>query len=128
MYAITQRFVEPLPNVDQLVDKTRGALFFNKLDLAMAYMQFRIREEDQFKTSFRVLGGQYEFRVGAFGCMACRRSPCGICIRFLAAPAYCLTRRAGPKPPMARPLPGPGLLALAHPCLGASFKCTAMTS
>jgi hypothetical protein len=30
-------------------------------------MQFRIREEDQFKTSFRVPGGQYEFRVGAFG-------------------------------------------------------------
>ena len=33
----------------------------------MAYMQFRIREEDQHKTSFRVPGGQYEFRVGAFG-------------------------------------------------------------
>ena len=33
----------------------------------MAYMRFRIREEDQFKTPFRVPGGQYEFRVGAFG-------------------------------------------------------------
>jgi hypothetical protein len=65
--AITQRSVEPLPHVDQLVDETRGARFFTKLDLAMAYMQFRIREEDQFKTSFRVPGGQYEFRVGAFG-------------------------------------------------------------
>ena len=59
--------MEPLPHVDQLVDETRGARFFTKLDLAMAYMQFRIREEDQFKTSFRVPGGQYEFRVGAFG-------------------------------------------------------------
>jgi hypothetical protein len=28
-------------------------------------MQFRIREEDQFRTSFRVPGGQYEFWVGA---------------------------------------------------------------
>ena len=65
--AITQRSVEPLPHVDQLVDETRGARFFTKLDLAMAYMQFRIREEDQYKTSFRVPGGQYEFRVGAFG-------------------------------------------------------------
>jgi hypothetical protein len=65
--AITQRSVEPLPHVDQLVDETRGARFFTKLDLAMAYMQFRIREDDQFKTSFRVPGGQYEFRVGAFG-------------------------------------------------------------
>jgi hypothetical protein len=59
--------VEPLPHVEQLVDETRGARVFSKLDLESAYMQFRIREEDQFKTSFRVPGGQYEFRVGAFG-------------------------------------------------------------
>ena len=65
--AITQRSVEPLPHVDQLVDETRGARFFTKLDLASAYHQFRIREADQFKTSFRVPGGQFEFRVGAFG-------------------------------------------------------------
>jgi len=65
--AITQRSVEPLPHVDQLVDETRGARFFSKLDLASAYHQFRIRAEDQYKTSFRVPGGQYEFRVGAFG-------------------------------------------------------------
>ena len=59
--------MEPLPHVDQLVDETRCSRFFTKLDLAMAYMQFRIREENQFKTSFRVPGGQYEFRVGTFG-------------------------------------------------------------
>jgi hypothetical protein len=67
MNSITQRSVEPLPHVNQLFDKTRGARFFTKLDLAMAYMQFCIREEDLFKTSFRVPGGQYKFRVGAFG-------------------------------------------------------------
>jgi hypothetical protein len=47
--AIAQRSVKPLPHVDQLVDKTHGARFsrfFTKLDLAMAYMQFRISEED----------------------------------------------------------------------------------
>ncbi len=37
------------------------------MDLAMAYTQFRIREEDRRTTSFRVPGGQYAFRVGAFG-------------------------------------------------------------
>ncbi len=65
--AITQRSVEPLPHVEQHVDETRGARFFSKLDLESVDMQFCIREEDQFKTSFRVPGGQYEFRVGAFG-------------------------------------------------------------
>ena len=46
----------------------RGAArFFTKIDLAVAYVQFRIREEDQHKKSFRVPGGQYEFCVGAFG-------------------------------------------------------------
>ena len=65
--AITQPSVEPLPHVDQLVDETRGARFFSKLDLASSYHQFRIRPADQYKTSFRVPGGQYEFRVGAFG-------------------------------------------------------------
>ena len=52
--AITQRSMDPLPYVDQLVDETRSARFFTKLDLAMAYMQFRICEDDQFKTSLRV--------------------------------------------------------------------------
>ena len=50
--------MEPLQHVDQLVDETRGAHFFTKLDLSMAYMQFRIQEEDQCKTPFRVPGGQ----------------------------------------------------------------------
>ncbi len=71
--AIAQRSVEPLLHVDQLVDETRGACFFTKMDLAMAYMQFRIREEDQHKTSFRVPGGQNEFRVDAF-CLHCMSS------------------------------------------------------
>ena len=35
--AITQRSVEPLPHVDQLVYETRGSLFFSKVDLASAY-------------------------------------------------------------------------------------------
>jgi hypothetical protein len=52
--AILQRSVEPLPHANQLLDETRGARSFTKLDLASAYWQFRIRPEDQFKTFFRV--------------------------------------------------------------------------
>ena len=47
--------VEQLPHVDQLIDETRGARIFTKLDLAMSYMQFRIRTADRYKTTFRVL-------------------------------------------------------------------------
>ena len=47
---ITQKSVELQQHIDQLIDETRGARFFTKLDLAMAYMQFRIRAEDQYKT------------------------------------------------------------------------------
>ncbi len=56
---ITKRPVEPLPHVDQPVDETCCARFFTKMDLAMAYMQFQIREVDQYKTSFRVPSCQY---------------------------------------------------------------------
>jgi hypothetical protein len=45
--AIMQRSVEPL----KLVDETRSARFLTKLDLAVAYIQIRIQQEDQFKTS-----------------------------------------------------------------------------
>ena len=64
---ITQKSVEPLQHIEPLIDETRGSRFFTRLDLAMAYMQFRIRAEDQYKTSFRVPSGQHEFLVGAFG-------------------------------------------------------------
>ena len=52
--ATTQRSVKPLPHVDQLVDETRGARSFTKLDLAMAYAQLWIRAEDQYKTLLQV--------------------------------------------------------------------------
>ena len=51
----------------RLIDSRTRARRAAKPDLAMAYMQFRIREEDRQTTSFRVLYGQYQFRVGAFG-------------------------------------------------------------
>ena len=49
------------------MDETRGAKFFTKMDLQAAYHQFHVRPEDQWKTAFRVPGGQYESKVGAFG-------------------------------------------------------------
>ena len=45
--AITRRLVEPLPHIDQLMDETRGAKFFPKMDLQEAYHQFHISTNDQ---------------------------------------------------------------------------------
>ena len=47
--------------------------FFTKLDSAIAYMQFQIREEDQYKTSFRVPGGQYGSKSAPSALPACHR-------------------------------------------------------
>ena len=44
--AITQKLVELLQHVDQLIDEAHSAWFFTKFYLAIAYMQFQIRAED----------------------------------------------------------------------------------
>ena len=65
--AITRKAIEPIPHIEALLDATRGAAFFTKLDLASAYNQFRVREEDRWKTSFRCPLGQYEWIVMPYG-------------------------------------------------------------
>ena len=65
--AITRKAIEPIPHIEALLDATRGAAFFTKLDLASAYNQFQIREEDRWKTSFRCPLGQFEWNVMPYG-------------------------------------------------------------
>ena len=43
---ITEPLAEPLPHIDTLLDKTRGAQQFTTFDLAQGYHQVRIREAD----------------------------------------------------------------------------------
>ena len=65
--SITVPQVEPLPHIDQLLDQTKGATIFSKLDLASAYHQIQIQEADRWKTSFRSALGQFEWNVVPFG-------------------------------------------------------------
>jgi hypothetical protein len=44
----------------------REARIFTKLDLRNTYHLFRIKEDDEFKTTFRTLYGQFEYRVMPF--------------------------------------------------------------
>ena len=67
MNAVTIKNKYPLPRIDELFDRLRGARVFSKIDLQSGYNQIPVREEDIEKTAFATMYGHYEFRVMSFG-------------------------------------------------------------
>ncbi|GBG62949.1 hypothetical protein CBR_g34320 [Chara braunii] len=65
--AITVKNREPLPRIDDLLDRVQGCRYFSKIDLKSGYHQIAIRPEDQHKTAFQTMYGLYEFVVMPFG-------------------------------------------------------------
>ncbi|GBG66614.1 hypothetical protein CBR_g64885 [Chara braunii] len=64
--AITVKNREPLPRIDDLLDRVQGCRYFSKIDLKSGYHQIAIRPEDQHKTAFQTRYGLYEFVVMPF--------------------------------------------------------------
>ncbi|GBG86244.1 hypothetical protein CBR_g41237 [Chara braunii] len=65
--AITVKNAEPLPRIDDLLDRVQGAKYFSKIDLKSGHHQIEVHPDDQYKTAFRTRYGHYEFIVMPFG-------------------------------------------------------------
>ncbi|GBG58926.1 hypothetical protein CBR_g24278 [Chara braunii] len=59
--------IEPLPRIDDLLDRVQGCKYYSKINLKFGYHQIAIRPEDQHKTAFHTRYGLYEFVVMPFG-------------------------------------------------------------
>lgn len=64
---ITVKDKFPLPNIEELLQRLRGAKYFSKLDLTQGYHQVRIKPGDEHKTAFTTRFGQFEWLVVPFG-------------------------------------------------------------
>ena len=66
MNKITVKNQFPIPQIDDILDKIKGAKFFSNIDLKLGYHQVLIEQTDVWKTSFKSKEGLFKLPIMPF--------------------------------------------------------------